>query len=401
MAIKEIKIEDLSQEVLQELAKQVDIEKLKSVGQIEFSNMATKEDVEKMFEEAKKEITTSLEQNILLKTEDPAQTPKEFADFKKLKYMFDAVANKDLSKARQLSKELTPGMDSMSEGILIPTQWTNSVLDRADTYGMLRRYATRIPMSTNKIELHKLTSEPGVIWTNEGQIIKKGKPVFGKFAIIPAKLALILPWTSEFSEDEAIGVFSIINRILARQIAKAEDEMMLNGDGTIFTGIFNHPDVNVLPMDAGKTSVNDLTADDLLKMTDNILDSEEATSSFFMHRTIRNRVRLLKDGIGTYVFPTNSNDIWGYNAITSPILPSYNKVTPDKKFIGFGDLSNIYYGERRALTVEVLDQAQLTFDDGSTINLAEQDMKALKVTERIGIIVAIPEQFTVLKTSAS
>ncbi|HDK26104.1 MAG TPA: phage major capsid protein [Candidatus Atribacteria bacterium] len=398
MDIKTLKVEDLTEEIKKQLASQVDLDKLKELGEIEFNSLLSKEDMEAMLKTFKDEMALENAQNLAKALEHNEETPE--VDFVKMKKLFDAVSTKDISKAREIGKELTPGMDSMSDGVLIPTQWTNTVLDRADSYGMLRKYATRIPMSTNKIELHKLTSEPGVIWTLEGETIKKGKPVFGKFALIPAKLSLIIPWTTEFAEDEAIGVFAIIQRIISRQIAKAEDDMMLNGDGTIFTGIFQHPDVNVVSMGAGKTSYNDLTADDLLKITDNILDSEEASSAYFMHRTIRNRVKLIKDGIGTYVFPTNANDIWGYNAITSPLLPAYNTDAPDKKFIGFGDLSNVYYGERRSLTVELLDQAQLTFD-GYTVNLAEQDMRALKVTERIGILVAIPEQFTVLKTAAA
>jgi hypothetical protein len=47
------------------------------------------------------------------------------------------------------------------------------------------------------------------------------------------------------------------------------------------------------------------------------------------------------------------------------------------------------------------DQASLKFEDGSETNLFEQDMRALKITERIAISVAVPEQFTILKTAAS
>lgn len=291
--------------------------------------------------------------------------------------------------------------NSVADSTLIPEEFSRIVLDRADTYGILRQRATGIPMTSNKLDLHKLTSEPAVIWTGEGQVIKKGKPVFAKFALIPAKLSLIMSYSTEFMEDEAIGIMSIINRIISRQLVKAEDDMMFNGDGTLFMGIMNHPDVNVVTLASGKTAFTDITADKLLEMTDHLKDYEEASSAYYMHRTVDNRIKMLKDGIGTYIFSPSSNDIWGYQKYHTPLLPSVSASGPAKKFAAFGDLSNVYYGIRRALEVSVAEQATLTFDGGQTINMFEQDMKALRVTERIAIMVAVPESLSVIKTAAS
>lgn len=390
-----LKIEELSDEVLKQLESQgIDVKKLKEMGEIDFENIITQKQFKESMEEAKKEMLLEFYQEHS-KGEDQESAEDVQAQFKTLKKAFDAVSMNDMTMTRELS------LNSTSDGTVIPEEFTNTVLERADQYGLMRRYATGITMSSNKLDMHKITGEPGVVWVGENGTIKKGKPSFGRIALIPAKLALIIPWSTEFEEDEAISIFPIIQRILARQVAKAEDDMMLMGDGTVFTGLFNHPDVNIQSLPTGKTAFGDITADDLLTMTDNILDNEEASSMYVLHRTIYNRVKLLKDGNSAYVFPTTSDRIWQYNKATSSLLPSYSESAADKKFVLFGDLSNVYYGERRQLTMSMADQASLKFEDGSETNLFEQDMRALKITERIAISVAVPEQFTILKTAAS
>jgi len=50
----------------------------------------------------------------------------------------------------------------------------------------------------------------------------------------------------------------------------------------------------------------------------------------------------------------------------------------------------------------MLDQATITDTDGETaINLAEQDMVALRFVERVGYVLALPEGISVLKTGTS
>jgi len=50
----------------------------------------------------------------------------------------------------------------------------------------------------------------------------------------------------------------------------------------------------------------------------------------------------------------------------------------------------------------MLDQATITDTDGETaINLAEQDMVAMRFVERVGYVLALPEGIAVLKTGTS
>lgn len=393
-----ISFDDISAKVGAELEKKFNtsIEELKKG--IEVEKFISPEQMNDAIKNAQREVLSEV--NAKMKSHENPNPKGEGYDAIKMKKFFDAVATKNYAALKDITG-ISGTSNSVADSTLIPEEFSRIVLDRADTYGILRQRATGIPMTSNKLDLHKLTSEPAVIWTGEGQVIKKGKPVFAKFALIPAKLSLIMSYSTEFMEDEAIGIMSIINRIISRQLVKAEDDMMFNGDGTLFMGIMNHPDVNVVTLASGKTAFTDITADKLLEMTDHLKDYEEASSAYYMHRTVDNRIKMLKDGIGTYIFSPSSNDIWGYQKYHTPLLPSVSASGAAKKFAAFGDLSNVYYGIRRALEVSVAEQATLTFDGGQTINMFEQDMKALRVTERIAIMVAVPESLSVIKTAAS
>lgn len=393
-----ISFDDISAKVGAELEKKFNtsIDELKKG--IEVEKFITPEQMNDAIKNAQREVLSEV--NAKMKSHENPNPKGEGYDAIKMKKFFDAVATKNYAALKDITG-ISGTSNSVADSTLIPEEFSRIVLDRADTYGILRQRATGIPMTSNKLDLHKLTSEPAVIWTGEGQVIKKGKPVFAKFALIPAKLSLIMSYSTEFMEDEAIGIMSIINRIISRQLVKAEDDMMFNGDGTLFMGIMNHPDVNVVTLASGKTAFTDITADKLLEMTDHLKDYEEASSAYYMHRTVDNRIKMLKDGIGTYIFSPSSNDIWGYQKYHTPLLPSVSASGAAKKFAAFGDLSNVYYGIRRALEVSVAEQATLTFDGGQTINMFEQDMKALRVTERIAIMVAVPESLSVIKTAAS
>jgi HK97 family phage major capsid protein len=65
-------------------------------------------------------------------------------------------------------------------------------------------------------------------------------------------------------------------------------------------------------------------------------------------------------------------------------------------FMGFGDLRNIYIGDRRRISIALADQATV-----GTTNLYEKDMLALRVTERVAMAIALPQAFSVLKTAAA
>lgn len=386
----------------------IDVEALIKNGEISIEKLITPEQMQKAIEEAKEEITNNVKDfvNIGIAASQQAlednggHKQSDIDEMKSIKGFFDAVANRDYNKLSILKSEFD--LNSDDTGTVIPEQWSSKLLERVQEYGALRKYGTEVTMVSNSLKIQKLSSEPYMFWVGEKGTISRGVPTFGQVLLVPAKLAIIMPWTTEFEEDEAISIFPILQRIIGRQVAYAEDEQMFNGTGAVFMGILNHPDVNVYTMPSTKTGFTDISADDLLLSTDYIYENESNSSVYVMSRQVYNRCKIIKDGIsGGYVFK-EPNKIWDWNVVKTPIMPTVSDSAADTKFIIFGDLSNVYYGVRRRLSIDLLSEAALPAQDSDeAINLATQDMKAIRVTERIAITIALPEQLTVIKTSAS
>ncbi len=94
--------------------------------------------------------------------------------------------------------------------------------------------------------------------------------------------------------------------------------------------------------------------------------------------------------------------IWDYPVVVSDAFPAAGSVGEGDAYILFGNLQlAAIFGDKQQIRVKLLDQATVTDTDGSTVlNLAEQDMVALRIVERVGYVLALPKAVTVLQASA-
>jgi HK97 family phage major capsid protein len=115
----------------------------------------------------------------------------------------------------------------------------------------------------------------------------------------------------------------------------------------------------------------------------------------------------LKGSDGQYIYQNPGQGlpatIWNYPYETSDAFPTLASVTTGDQYILFGNLKQgAVFGDKQQPRVKLLDQATITDTDGSTvINLAEQDMVALRIVERVGYVVALAAALTVLEASAT
>jgi len=333
----------------------------------------------------RKEFEKLIKESKILIPEYDGETKKD------MKAFFKALVSRDYVTLKALSE----GTDSAG-GYLVPEEFLAKVLDIASDAGYARRLGTVLDMKRDTLTIPKLSSKPAVSWISEGGQISTGQPVFGQVQLVAKKAGLIVPVTTELFEDSATNVEQIIARNFAEALATAEDQQAFAGDGTVFTGVLNESNVNTVTMPDTKTKFSDITADDLINLIAAVPSTVAAKSAFFMHRTVLAQIKTLTDGSGNYLFDPKDKTIWGYPVYTLDAMPALSASGADKPFIVFGDPSWIYLGDRKQMTVALADQATV----GST-KLFEQDMIALRVVERVAIVVAMPEAFAVLKTAAS
>lgn len=198
--------------------------------------------------------------------------------------------------------------------------------------------------------------------------------------------------------------------LFAEAIAGEEDKQGLRGSGAPFTGILAVSGVNTVNMDSGETAFSDITSDHLRDLVAGVKTLALAGAGFYMHRSVWGVVQKLKDASGQYFVtapnPVMTGDaskgsgvvgyIWGYPVYLSEKMPAVSETAVSTKFVIFGNPKFIYLGDRKQMTIAISEEATI----GET-NLFESNMSAVRITERIGMEVALPSAFSVLKTAAS
>jgi HK97 family phage major capsid protein len=329
---------------------------------------------------------------------------KETRNFMKALFMNDHQSLKDVS-----------GLSQSAGGYLIPEELRSEVLRIAeDQYGLARREFRYLPFTGpgNSRKIPTLASSVSVAWTDEAGEKQSTAPTFSVVEQVLKKLAAIVPMTDEIIEDSTINLTALVAELFAEAVAKEEDLQFFNGDGTVWTGILNNGNVNVV--NTATTDPADVSAENLLAMVDAQPSGALNGSKFYMHRTIFSKIRSLRedsvsagDGAGGYLVSsptaTAPASIWGYPIELTDAFPAVSVTGNDAPFVLFGNLRvAAIFGDKQQLRVKLLDQATVNNSaNNGTLNLAQQDMMAVRIVERVGYVLALPTACTVLKTVAA
>jgi len=300
-------------------------------------------------------------------------------------------------KEDSMVKDMTTAVDP-DGGYLILPEYRNTLIMIMEQYGLARQRCTVIPMSTSELIMPRLTGGVQVYWIGEGQTMSQTQPAFGEFRMSIKKLAALVPMTSELLNDASIAIANLLATLFAQALAKEEDRVCFVGDvagnADPYNGVFHDPGVKTYTMPTGKNKFTDITADDLA----NVIASQPPTlisgAQFYMHRTIHNVLRQLKDTYGQYIWAAPTADgqpgtIWGYPYSVSELLPAITATGASKPFIFFGNLQHYYIADRQQMTVARSEHVGFA-----------QDKIFLRVLQREGMAYALPETGVVVKTAA-
>lgn len=296
-------------------------------------------------------------------------------------------------------------------GYLVPKELLNEVIRiAAEGYGVARAEMRYLPFggAGNSRIIPKLASSVAVFWTEEGGKKQGTKATFGVITQTLKKLAAIVPLTEELVEDTDIDVVKLVAELFVEACSIEEDLQFFTGDGTVWTGLLNTTAIADLAIKTG-AAFDKVTADDLLALQSKVARGARRNGKYFMHTSIIDVVRSLKDTNGQYIYkdaPTSGgiSTIWGKPVVEVEAMPGVD--TPSqasKHFVIFGDMKlGAIYGDKKDMRVKLLDQATIVDADGTTnINLAQEDMIGVRVVKRVGYVVANEKALARLKTKAS
>lgn len=317
-----------------------------------------------------------------------------------------------ISGDTQVLKSMTTSdADTAKAGVAIPKALLEEVMRIKEAgYGVARQEMRYLPMSGagNKRDIPALSGSVSVFWTGEGAVKTSTQGTFNKVTQELKKLAAIVPLTEELIEDSAIDLTGLIAELFVEAVTIEEDAQFFAGTGAVFTGILNDTNVPSLVLASGKDTFAEATADDYLDLQYKVKIGARSKGKYFLHPTVVASVMKLKGTDGHYIYAMPAGDkpatLWGKPVVECDALPSTSTGSQaTKPFAIFGDMKQAcVYGDKGDMRVKLLDQATIHEVGGSTvINLAEQDMIGIRVVERVGYAIVLPQAISRMVTSAS
>jgi len=344
---------------------------------------------------------------------------------------------KELEQKTELEPVLHTGAGSdmlstdQSQGAyLIPELLLAEVNRFVISGGVARREMRYLPFSGagNSRYIPTLLTNVTVDWIGEGEAKPKTKPVTSRVEQTLETVAAMVIMTEEILEDSIVDLTSLCGQLLGEAIAAEEDNQFFAGVGAPWTGIINNPNVVGLAL-AATVGPIDMRPESLLAMTVAIPEGAVPGSKFYMNRQVwaalcarRSDAVAAGDSRGVFLVQTpgesSPGQIWGFPVVLTESMPSVadlydvedindfepgdDDVENDEPFIIFGNLQKCcVYGDKQGIRVKLLDQASVYDENNELINLAEQDMYALRVHKRVGYVCVLPTGICVLSTGAA
>ncbi|NFF80927.1 phage major capsid protein [Clostridium botulinum] len=264
----------------------------------------------------------------------------------------------------------------------VPVEISKEVIKNVIDQASILKVCKHEGMTSDAKTLPQLTDSGSASWVKEGEMIGTTLPKFAYPQLKACKLAVIIPVTNEKNNDSVINVMEEIKQAMADAFATAIDQAMIFGIDSPF-------DTDLIKsIGTQKITATDRLDTDLSNAMGLVEDNKYNCSNILMGTSQKKVLRAL------------SNDSKYKGAITltdaydTPI--KFVRNFDDKKSLAItGDFSKAVVGTRDGIEYKVLDQATIKSGD-TEINLAQQDMIAIKATMRLGFVVVDPKAFSMV-----
>ena len=317
-------------------------------------------------------------------------------------------------KYKAVTAAIVTGTEGTAAGV-IPTLVFNEVARITSEKSLVMQLCRRFPQNSQVIDLPTVTTGLSVTYTAEMYAKAGTKPVFSKVTFTLKKPAAWVPISDEMIEDSVINIVDLIIELIGEAFATDIDNQAFNSTGgTPYTGIFADTGVNEITMDAGDTAFQNVEADYLSDMIAQIASTAVGGSAFFMHRTIFNIIRKLKDNDGQYIYasPAATNlvvpdgsikpvgTVWSYPLYTNDQLPALTASAADTSFVAFGNMKNLWIGTKNEMKLSVSTEASVTINTVLT-SAFENNFTVIRAEARRSLALALPAAFAKLTTAAA
>lgn len=137
----------------------------------------------------------------------------------------------DFCDKEGITRAMSEGVNE-SGGFLVPEEFGNDLIDLREQYGVLRRCAKMVPMSSDTRSDPRRDGGLNAYFEGEGDAITASDMSWGRVSLTAKKLAVLARYSNEWSEDSTINNADILAGEMAYAFAQKEDNCGFIGDGT-------------------------------------------------------------------------------------------------------------------------------------------------------------------------
>ena len=212
----------------------------------------------------------------------------------------------------------------------------------------MRQISSVMEISTDSLELIEDKEDITSGWSETGlsEIEKSAASVFTKKTILTHELYAQPKVTQKLIDDPRIDVEEWLSKKLSNIFIRQENIAFINGSGIGQPkGILSYEDGNEWgKIERIKTESTELSADDVIKLFFSIKEIYANNTNFLMSRDSLQKIRMLKDKNGQYLWQPNlseggSSTLFGSKIYVSTDMPSLDA---GKLPIAFGNFKNAY-----------------------------------------------------------
>nr|DAO19497.1 MAG TPA: Major capsid protein [Caudoviricetes sp.] len=229
-------------------------------------------------------------------------------------------------------------------------------------------------------------------WVNETEKIKTDKPEVVPVTLKAHKLGIILVASREALNYTWEKFFEDMKPQIVEAFHTKIDEAGLLGHETPFAN-----SVAKSAKDSSQVVVGPINYENLLKLEDKLYEADINPNAFVSKIQNRSALRESRDGDKKTIYDKANNTIDG---ITTVDLKSKQFKKGD---LLAGDFNSLIYGVPYNINFKISEEGQISTmknQDGTPINLFEQEMVAVRVTMDIAVMVTKANAFAKLTATA-
>jgi HK97 family phage major capsid protein len=305
---------------------------------------------------------------------------------------------RQFSASPETKAALEGGTDSEG-GFLVPEEFRPEVIREILGASVIMAGAFHLPMGTDTLNLPRLLTDVTVAVADEEAGISESEPTFERPSLTAKKIAAYGKMSTELIEDSKVPLQPLLVTLYGQKISAKIDTDGFNATAQateIGTGILQATGVNETVMSAGLVNFSDIHGDDLITAQFSLKTFARKSAKWYMHRTIFEHIRKLTDDSGKYIFADLANGsgttLLGDPYVLVEDMPTNSDSAVDTPFIAYGNLNPYFYvGDKGEVRVA---------SDNGIVNFTN-DQTLVKVTMRLGILVALPSAFARVATPAA